>query len=171
MVHTALVPTSCRHYLSELPHTLQLCWFFPTSETVISPLLYFYKFPTGLLASRDALWVILHTIAKGIIPRCKSDHVMSLLKTLQWLLVVECKHLCSTHWTLAIWPLVLILISPSDAYPMPLCSSHSELSLQILDSLIYLHVCACYPLPEMLSFHIFPNSFSSFRSSSHAIIP
>lgn len=163
----ALIPTSWRPYLSELPHPLQLHCFFPPSDTVISPLLYFCTFPTGPLAFQDALWVILHTIAEGIIPECKSYHVISLLKTFQWLLITECKHLCSAHWTLAIWPMLLILTS-SPIFP---CFSHSELSMQILESLISLHVGAYYPLPEMFSFHIFSNSYSSFRNSSHGTIP
>lgn len=86
MVHTwtwcspALTPTCCRPYLSELPHPLQLHCFFPTAGTIISLLLYFCNVPPGLLASQDALWVIVGTIAEGIIPECKSDYVMSFPK-------------------------------------------------------------------------------------------
>ena len=134
----------------------------------LSPTL-FLQLPTGLFASWDALRVSLHTVGEGIIPECKSDHITSLLNTFQWLPIAESKHPCSALWALVIWPLIPSLTSPPDTCLTPLCSSHSELSMQIPESLIS-PSCECYFLPEMLSFHIFPNSHSSFRSSSCAVI-
>lgn len=45
----------------------------------LSPTL-FLQCSTWSLASQDALWVIVSTIAEGIIPECKSDYVMSFPK-------------------------------------------------------------------------------------------
>ena len=144
----ALIPTSHRLCLSNLPHPLPKIHSSPTSETLITLLLGFYNFQLVFLLPEMP-------------PHCK----WILTQHSQCLLTAETRPfaLHSGSWWSGLWPLAWphLLISASDPYaPATRDEPHRLWNLSSPS-------CECYSLPEMLSFHILSNTHLSFRCSPH----